>query len=75
MTKSNLKSIKQKGKKKYEYYAQMAHDRNHELINVSNPCTPSQGKLTVFCKNCEKEFTTIFNYIFYLTCQLLLHLP
>ncbi len=58
MNKPDLKFRKQYGRKKYEYYAKMTYERNHKLINVSNSKTPSQGKLTVFCKNCEQEFTT-----------------
>ncbi len=58
MTSLNLNSSKQQNKKTFEHYAKMAHERNHELINVSNTKTPSQGKLTVFCKTCSQEFTT-----------------
>nr|YP_007890150.1 putative site-specific DNA endonuclease [Pleodorina starrii]YP_007890196.1 putative site-specific DNA endonuclease [Pleodorina starrii]AFY64421.1 putative site-specific DNA endonuclease [Pleodorina starrii]AFY64462.1 putative site-specific DNA endonuclease [Pleodorina starrii] len=45
-------------KKTIQFYADLADGRGHELVSVSNTETPSQGTVTIFCKNCNNKFTT-----------------
>jgi hypothetical protein len=45
-------------KKTIEHYDKLAQEREHELISVDNPETPSQGKLTIKCTKCNNTFTT-----------------
>lgn len=48
-------------KKTVKNYSDMAEDRHHKLISVSNTETPSQGKLTILCRICGETFTTTAN--------------
>lgn len=45
-------------KKTKQYYEDLAKNRNHVLIKLSNELTPSQGSLTLHCNDCGKDFTT-----------------
>lgn len=45
-------------KKTFEYFANLATNRNHTLNSVSNKDTPSKGNLEITCKTCGVTFTT-----------------
>jgi len=45
-------------KKTVEHYSDLAKQRNHDLIRVTNKLTPSQGNLMIFCKSCNSDFET-----------------
>lgn len=45
-------------KKTREFYENLASQRNHVLMSVSDVDTPSKGNVTILCRTCGKEFTT-----------------
>lgn len=45
-------------KQTIQYYSELAKSRNHTLISVSNPDTPSQGGVTIHCNCCNTDFKT-----------------
>lgn len=42
----------------FEDFENLANDRQHTLISVSNQDVPSQGTLTIKCNTCNQTFTT-----------------
>lgn len=40
-----------------EHFRELARERNHELISVSNETVPRAGNLTIHCNTCGQTFT------------------
>lgn len=42
----------------FQNFADLALSRNHLLLNISDPITPSNGSLTIHCNTCNETFTS-----------------